>query len=48
MKPNNLFLSKGGFILRKFLDTSSLVTYQSGKYQGKFDWSNNIGERNVL
>lgn len=28
--------------MRKFLDTSSLVTYQSGKYQGKYDWSNNI------
>ena len=30
--------------MRKFLDTSNLVTYQSGKYQGKFDWSNNIGK----
>lgn len=29
--------------MRKFLDTSNLVTYQSGKYQGKYDWSNNIG-----
>lgn len=31
--------------MRKFLDTSSLVTYQSGKYQGKYDWSNNIGKK---
>ena len=30
--------------MRKFLDTSSLVTYQTGKYQGKYDWSNNIGK----
>lgn len=30
--------------MRKFLDTSNLVTYQSGKYQGKYDWSNNIGK----
>ena len=30
--------------MRKFLDTSNLVTYQSGKYQGKFDLSNNIGK----
>ena len=45
MKPKNLFFtSKGGFILRNFLDTSNLVTYQSGKYQGKYDWSNNIGK----
>lgn len=44
MKPKKLILSKGGFILRKYLDTSNLVTYQSGKYQGKYDWSNNIGK----
>lgn len=31
--------------MRKFLDTSSLVTYQSGKYKGKYDWSNNIGKK---
>lgn len=31
--------------MRKFLDTSNLVTYQSGKYQGKHDWSNNIGKK---
>lgn len=30
--------------MRKFLDASNLVTYQSGKYQGKYDWSNNIGK----
>ena len=30
--------------MRKFLDTSNLVTYQIGKYQGKYDWSNNIGK----
>ena len=30
--------------MRKFLDTSNLVTYQSGKYQGKYDWSSNIGK----
>lgn len=30
--------------MRKFLDTSNLETYQSGKYKGKFDWSNNIGK----
>ena len=30
--------------MRKFLDTSNLVTYQTGKYQGKYDWSNNIGK----
>ena len=30
--------------MRKYLDTSNLVTYQSGKYQGKYDWSNNIGK----
>ena len=30
--------------MKKFLDTSNLVTYQSGKYQGKYDWSNNIGK----
>lgn len=30
--------------MRKFLDTSDLLTYQSGKYQGKYDWSNNIGK----
>ena len=30
--------------MRKFLDISNLVTYQSGKYQGKYDWSNNIGK----
>lgn len=30
--------------MRKFLDTSNLATYQSGKYQGKYDWSNNIGK----
>lgn len=31
--------------MRKFLDTSNLVTYQSGKYQGKYDWINNIGKK---
>ena len=31
--------------MRKFLDTSNLVTYQSGKYQGKYDWSSNIGKK---
>ncbi len=30
--------------MRKFLDTSNLKTYQSGKYKDKFDWSNNIGK----
>ena len=30
--------------MRKFLDTSNLVIYQTGKYQGKYDWSNNIGK----
>ena len=30
--------------MRKFLDTSNLVTYQTGKYQEKYDWSNNIGK----
>ena len=30
--------------MRKYLDTSNLVTYQSGKYQGKYDWANNIGK----
>ena len=30
--------------MRKFLDTSNLVTYQTGKYKGKYDWSNNIGK----
>lgn len=30
--------------MRKFLDTSNLVTYQSRTYQGKYDWSNNIGK----
>ena len=30
--------------MRKFLDTSNLITYQTGKYQGKYDWSNNIGK----
>lgn len=31
--------------MRKFLDTSNLATYQSGKYKGKYDWSNNIGKK---
>ena len=35
---------QGGFILKKFIDTSNLAIYQSGKYQGKFDWINNIGK----
>lgn len=43
MKPKTYFI-QGGFILKKFLDTSNLVTYQSGKYQGKYDWSNNVGK----
>ena len=30
--------------MKKFLDTSNLVTYQTGTYQGKYDWSNNIGK----
>ena len=30
--------------MRKFLDTSNLVTYQTGKYRGKYDWINNIGK----
>lgn len=30
--------------MRKFLDTSNLVKYESGKYQGKYDWCNNIGK----
>lgn len=30
--------------MRKFLDTSNLVTYRSGKYQGKYDWTNNVGK----
>lgn len=30
--------------MKKFLDTSNLTTYQSGTYQGKYDWSNNIGK----
>ena len=30
--------------MRKFLDTSNLVTYQTGTYQGKYDWINNIGK----
>lgn len=30
--------------MKKFIDTSTLATYQSGKYQGKFDWINNIGK----
>ena len=30
--------------MKKYLDTSNLVKYQSGKYQGKYDWSNNIGK----
>ena len=30
--------------MRKFLDTSNLAIYQSGTYQGKFDWINNIGK----
>ena len=30
--------------MKKFLDTSNLVTYQTGTYQGKYDWINNIGK----
>lgn len=30
--------------MRKFLDTSTLAVYQSGKYKGKIDWTNNIGK----
>lgn len=30
--------------MRKFLDTSNLAIYQSGTYQGKYDWSSNIGK----
>lgn len=30
--------------MKKFLDTSNLIKYASGKYQGKYDWSNNIGK----
>ena len=30
--------------MKKFIDTSNLAIYQSGKYQGKFDWINNIGK----
>ena len=39
-----LFQNYGGFKLKKFLDTSNLATYQYGLYQGKYDWSNNIGK----
>lgn len=38
------FQNYGGFILKKILDTSNLITYQSGKYQSKYDWINNIGK----
>lgn len=30
--------------MKRFLDTSNLTTYQSGKYKGKYDWVNNIGK----
>ena len=30
--------------MKKFIDTSTLATYQSGKCIGKFDWINNIGK----
>lgn len=30
--------------MKKFLDTSDLITYTSGKYKGKYDWLNNIGK----
>lgn len=30
--------------MRRFLDTSILETYKSGKYTGKYDWINNIGK----
>ena len=30
--------------MHKFLDTSNLITYDSGQYKGKYDWSNNIGK----
>lgn len=30
--------------MKKFLDTSNLVKFQSGNNQGKYDWSNNIGK----
>ena len=31
--------------MRKFLDTSNLITYQSGCYKGKIDWKSNIGKK---
>lgn len=30
--------------MKRFLDTSTLSIYQSGKYKGKFDWMSNIGK----
>ena len=30
--------------MKKYLDTSTLVTYQSGNNKGHFDWINNIGK----
>lgn len=30
--------------MHKFIDTSNLVTYQSGNNKGHFDWTNNIGK----
>lgn len=30
--------------MKKFLDTTVLTTYSSGKYKGKIDWTNNIGK----
>ena len=30
--------------MRKYLDTSQLITYQSGNNKGHYDWKNNIGK----
>ena len=30
--------------MKKYLDTSTLVMYQSGNNKGHFDWINNIGK----
>ena len=30
--------------MKKYLDTSQLITYQSGNNKGHYDWKNNIGK----
>ena len=30
--------------MKKYLDTSQLITYKSGNNKGHYDWKNNIGK----